>query len=167
MSRLLRWIEFPAFAIVATLMVSDVFAHPGNTRPNGYHHVKKTSASHSHRPRSNRSNYRRSRKPVFNPSPRRSFSPRYSIPRRNSSPSSYAPSPGAKKVLPPFRPKPTTVKYIKAYLSQMGYYEGTIDGVYDDVLLAGIERFQKENKLLVDGLPTAALLEKIKKVSGG
>ena len=62
---------------------------------------------------------------------------------------------------------PTTVRNIQAGLQRLGYDPGPADGNFGARTDTAIRRYQQDNHLPVDGVPTAALWEQIRaKING-
>ncbi len=62
---------------------------------------------------------------------------------------------------------PTTVRNIQAGLQRLGYDPGPADGNFGSRTDTAIRRYQQDNHLPVDGVPTASLWEQIRaKING-
>ena len=51
------------------------------------------------------------------------------------------------------------VKQIQTKLKNWGYYKGSVDGIYGSGTLAAVKRFQKKNRLSVDGIAGTKTLQ--------
>jgi len=102
----------------------------------------------------------------------RSGSSSSSAPPPASTSAAPAPAPGTQVAsLPPETPTssydPTTVRNIQAGLQRLGYDPGPADGNFGSRTDTAIRRYQQDNHLPVDGVPTASLWDQIRaKING-
>ena len=57
----------------------------------------------------------------------------------------------------------TIVSNIQKKLSAIGFYSGRIDGIYGQGTASAITKYQRDNQLIADGIPTKSLLDHLNK----
>ena len=132
------------FLILSVFFIEQVASHPGRTNSSGCHNDRKTGGYHCHNSGSSysgRSSYSSS-----------SYSSSSSNSKSYKSPSPYKNDYGKE-----------TVKEIQRLLKKGGYEPGPIDGIAGAKTVKAIMKFQGDNGMRKDGLPSSSLLATLRK----
>lgn len=60
--------------------------------------------------------------------------------------------------------KPSVIERVQRQLSELGYYQGPVDGRLSQETMEALGQFQKENRLVVTGIPTPRTRQRLQEL---